>query len=471
MNFNAILPELVLIGGALIALMLGAYGNNKLSKLILCVVYASFAVVIGLLLMNKGTQTAFNTAFVLDDFARYMKILAVCAAAFTLILSQDYFARHHLNAFEIPVLITLATAGICALISARDLIALYMALELMSLSLYVLAAIHRDNVKATEAGLKYFVLGALSSGMLLYGSSLVYGFTGQISFAGIALATKGGASIGLIFGLVFILAGLSFKISAVPFHMWTPDVYEGAPTPITTFFAGAPKVAAMALFMRVTYEAFPAMKAEWQQVVTFIAIASMSLGAFAAIGQTNLKRLMAYSSIANMGFALVGLAAGTQQGAQGVMVYMAIYVIMAMGAFAAILALRTEKGHVDTIDDLAGLSKSSPWMALGLMILMFSMIGIPPLAGFMAKWYVFSAAVNQGLWVLAVLGVIASVVGCFYYLRIVKVMYLDEPTHNFTIMIREARTTLFISAVLIVILGILPKFIASPAGYAAKSFF
>jgi NADH-quinone oxidoreductase subunit N len=470
MNLTALYPELALILAAIVSLMLGAYGGEKTQRRVKYIPYLAIAFAVYSLAMSKGTVILFNGAFVLDDFARFMKILALLACGATLFLSQDYFARHGLHAYEIPVLITLATTGICALISARDLIALYMALELMSLSLYVLAAIHRDNLKATEAGLKYFVLGALSSGMLLYGASLTYGFTGQITFQGIALASQSGASIGLIFGLVFILAGLAFKISAVPFHMWTPDVYEGAPTPITTFFAGAPKVAAMALFMRVTYEAFPHMKHEWQQVVTFIAIASMALGAFAAIGQTNLKRILAYSSIANMGFALVGLAAGTQAGAQGVMVYMAIYVITALGTFAAILALRTNKGHVDTIDDLAGLSKSSPLMALGLMLLMFSLIGIPPLAGFMAKWYVFSAAVAQGLWVLAVLGVIASVVGCFYYLRLVKVMYLDEPVLKFEKLGQE-KWILFLATLLIVLLGVLPKFISIPAGFAAKSFF
>jgi NADH-quinone oxidoreductase subunit N len=345
-----------------------------------------------------------------------------------------------------------------------------MSLELMSLSLYVIAAIHRDNLKATEAGLKYFVLGALSSGMLLYGASLVYGFTGQITFQGIAAAAKTG-NLGLTFGLVFLFAGMAFKISAVPFHMWTPDVYEGAPTPVTAFFAGAPKVAAMAIFLRVVSEAFPALIKDWQQIIIFIALASMALGAFAAIGQSNIKRLMAYSSIANMGFALVGLAAGSVEGVQGVLIYLAIYVVGVFGAFAAILAMRTENGAVENIEDLAGLSKSKPLMALCIMLLMFSMIGIPPLAGFFAKWYVFLAAVNKGLWVLAVLGVIASVIGCYYYLRIVKIMYVDEVKTTFTVAAFEVRMVLIVSALLTSFYFIAPTILSTPAAKAAKALF
>ena len=320
----------------------------------------------------------------------------------------------------------LSTLGMMVLISAGDLIMLYLGLELMSLALYVVAASNRDNAKSTEAGLKYFVLGALSSGMLLYGASLIYGFTGTVSFAGIAAAAKTG-SIGIVFGLVFLLAGLCFKVSAVPFHMWTPDVYEGAPTPVTAFFASAPKVAALAVFTRVALTAFPGIVSQWQQIVVFVAIASMALGSFAAIGQKNIKRLMAYSSIGHMGFALVGLAAGTAEGAQGVLVYISIYVAMTLGSFAVILTMKRNGQHVENISDFAGLSRTNPLLAFFFAMLLFSLAGIPPLAGFFAKWYVFVAAIKAGLFTLAVIGVLASVVGAFYYLTIIKVMYFDEP--------------------------------------------
>ena len=318
------------------------------------------------------------------------------------------------------------------MVSANGLISLYMGLELQSLSLYVIAAFNRDSGRATEAGLKYFVLGALASGMLLYGASLIYGFTGTVEFPAIAavLETEG-ANIGTIFGIVFVLAGLAFKISAVPFHMWTPDVYEGAPTPVTAFFAGAPKVAAMALVLRVLFGAFPAMEAEWQQIVIFISIASMVLGAFAAIGQSNIKRLMAYSSISHMGFALVGVAAGTPEGIRGVLIYLVIYVVMNAGVFCCILAMQRKEGYVETIGDLSGLSRNQPMVAFLLAMLMFSLAGVPPLAGFFGKFYVFMAAIEAGLYPLAVIGVLSSVVGAYYYLRIVKIMYFDEPAEPF----------------------------------------
>ncbi len=294
-----------------------------------------------------------------------------------------------MSKFEYPVLMLLAATGMGMLVSATDLIALYLGLELMSLSLYVIAAIDRDSAKSTEAGLKYFVLGALSSGMLLYGASLIYGSTGSITFAGIAQAAAQGG-LGLTFGLVFLLAGLCFKVSAVPFHMWTPDVYEGAPTPVTAFFAAAPKVAAMAVFVRATMTAFPTVTIQWQQILVFVSIASMALGSFAAIGQTNIKRLLAYSSIGHMGFALVGLAAGTAEGVQGVLVYVAIYVAMTLGTFACVLSMKRPGGMVENISDLAGLARTSPMMAFFFALLLFSLAGIPPLAGFFAKFYVFS---------------------------------------------------------------------------------
>jgi NADH-quinone oxidoreductase subunit N len=385
-------------------------------------------------------------------------------------MSLDYLDRERKQKFEYSILILLSTTGMLMLISAADLIAMYLGLELMSLALYVVAAIDRDSVRSTEAGLKYFVLGALSSGMLLYGASLVYGFTGTVSFAGIAqAATK--SNLGLVFGLVFLFAGFCFKVSAVPFHMWTPDVYEGAPTPITAFFAAAPKVAGIAMFVRTTIVAFPGILTQWQQIVVFVAIASMALGAFAAIGQTNIKRLMAYSSIGHMGFALVGLAAGTAEGVQGVLVYMAIYVSMTLGAFACILAMRRDGRMVEGIADLSGLARTQPTLAFFLAMLLFSLAGIPPLAGFFAKFYVFLAAIKAGLLTLAVIGVVTSVVGAYYYLLIVKVMYFDEPAKAFEPMPYELRTVLAVSGLFNLLYFVYPAPLVQAADVAAKSLF
>jgi NADH-quinone oxidoreductase subunit N len=356
------------------------------------------------------------------------------------------------------------------LISAADLIALYLGLELMSLALYVVAASNRDSVRSTEAGLKYFVLGALSSGMLLYGCSLIYGFTGNISFAGIAKASAQGG-IGLTFGLVFLFAGFCFKVSAVPFHMWTPDVYEGAPTPVTAFFAAAPKLAGMAIFARATISAFPGIVPQWQQIVVFVAIASMALGAFAAIGQRNIKRLMAYSSIGHMGFALIGLAAGTAEGIQGVLVYMSIYLAMTLGTFAVILSMRRSEGMVEEIADLSGLARTNRPMAFFLALLLFSLAGIPPLAGFFAKYYVFLGAIKSGLYGLAVIGVLASVVGAYYYLLIVKVMYFDEPAQGFKPMPGELKAVLGITGLFNLLFFVYPAPLIEAASAAAKSLF
>ena len=407
-----VLPELVLAVGAMALLMLGAYRGQETTTRLVTGLAVGLLVVTGALelMLPAGKLTTFGGSFIVDDFARFLKILALIGSAVTLILSAEFLADPSRRIFEYAILVLLSTLGMMVLISAGDLIMLYLGLELMSLALYVVAASNRDNAKSTEAGLKYFVLGALSSGMLLYGASLIYGFTGTVSFAGIAAAAKTG-SVGIVFGLVFLLAGLCFKVSAVPFHMWTPDVYEGAPTPVTAFFASAPKVAALAVFTRVALTAFPGIVPQWQQIVVFVAIASMVLGSFAAIGQTNIKRLMAYSSIGHMGFALVGLAAGTVEGAQGVLIYISIYVAMTLGTFAVILTMKRNGQHVETISDFAGLSRTNPLLAFFFAMLLFSLAGIPPLAGFFAKFYVFVAAIKAGLFTLAVVGVIASVVG------------------------------------------------------------
>jgi NADH-quinone oxidoreductase subunit N len=386
-----------------------------------------------------------------------------------------------MSRFEFPVLFVLATVGMLLMISANNLISLYLGLELQSLSLYVVAAFNRDSERSSEAGLKYFVLGALSSGLLLYGVSLVYGFLGTTSFDALAQALSGqatsgvvvgGSSMGVIIGLVFICAALAFKVSAVPFHMWTPDVYEGAPTPVTAFFAVAPKVAAMALFVRVLVEPFGHLTSQWQQIIVVASALSMILGAFAAIAQTNIKRLMAYSSIGHVGFALLGLAAGTQQGITGVIVYMAIYVPMSLGAFAVILSMRIDGKQVEGIQDLAGLGKSSPGLAFALVVMMFSMAGIPPLAGFFAKLYVFKAVIEQGFIVLAVIGVLASVVSAVYYLKIIRVMYFDEPKVAFDKAEGAAiPAILAVSTLFIVVFWLLPAPLTGAAQAAAASLF
>jgi NADH-quinone oxidoreductase subunit N len=423
-----------------------------------------------LAILPPGKLVTFGGSFIVDEFARFLKILALFGSAAAIVMSIDYARREGQERFEYSVLILLSTLGMLMLISAADLIALYVGLELMSLPLYVVAASHRSSLRATEAGLKYFVLGALSSGMLLYGASLVYGFTGTVSFAGIANAA-GQGGIGLIFGIVFLFAGFCFKVSAVPFHMWTPDVYEGAPTPVTAFFAAAPKVAGMAMFVRTTVMAFPGITSEWQQIVVFVSLASMALGSFAAIGQRNFKRLMAYSSIGHMGFALIGLAAGTSEGVQGVLVYIAIYVTMTLGVFAVILSMRRATGMVESIDQLAGLARTQPTMAFFLAMLLFSMAGVPPLAGFFAKFYVFLAAIKAGLYLLAVLGVVTSVVGAYYYLAIVKLMYFDEPVGKFEQMPYELRVVLAICGLFNIFFFLYPAPLVGIASAAAQSLF
>src|SRR5499427_8547748 len=422
-----VLPEMVLAVGAMVLLMIGAFRGPGMTGLVnglsICLLVATGMLV---LMLPSGRLVTFGGSFVVDDFARFLKIVTLIGSVTTLVLSREFVSDPSRRIFEYSILVLLSTLGMMVLISAGDLILLYLGLELMSLALYVVAASNRDDAKSTEAGLKYFVLGALSSGMLLYGASLIYGFTGTINFAGIAAAAKTG-SIGIVFGIVFVLAGLCFKVSAVPFHMWTPDVYEGAPTPVTAFFASAPKVAALAVFTRVALTAFPGITPQWQQIVVFVAIASMALGSFAAIGQTNIKRLMAYSSIGHMGFALVGLAAGTVEGAQGVLMYLVIYVAMTLASFSIILAMKRNGHAVEEIKDFAGLSRTNPLLAFFFAMLLFSLAGIPPLAGFFAKYFVFTAAMKAGLFTLAVIGVLTSVVGAYYYLTIIRLMYFEEP--------------------------------------------
>jgi NADH-quinone oxidoreductase subunit N len=473
-------PELMLVLSAVLLLMYGVFHHDERGVsvgwlAILALLVVGFLIAFRAYNHPGAYDSAFEGAWINDAFARYMKMLVLIGAIGGLLLSFAYFRDVKAMRFEYPILVLLSCAGMFMMISAGDLISLYLGLEMQSLALYVCAAIRRDDVRSSEAGLKYFVLGALSSGMLLYGASLLYGFTGSTHFADIAFAahaiTPATPNVGLLFGLVFLLAGLAFKVSAVPFHMWAPDVYQGAPTPVTAFFAAAPKVAAFALLIRVLVSAFPAITSQWQLIITFMAVASMFLGAVAAIGQNNIKRLMAYSSIANGGFALVGLAAGTQDGVQGVLIYLAIYVAMTLGAFACILAMRRKGHYIEDIHQLAGLGKTNLPLAALLAALMFSLAGIPPLAGFWAKWFVFLPAVRAGMWGLAVVGVLTSVIGAYYYLRIIKIMFFDEAAEKFEPMPGVVRFVLGVAAAFVILFSLYPAPLVEAATRAAHSLF
>jgi NADH-quinone oxidoreductase subunit N len=470
--FGPALPEIVLAVGALVLVLVGAFRGERSTPLVTGLALLFLMIALATVVRMPSTSTAtLGGSFMIDGFAKFMKVLALIGSGAALILADDYFRREGIARFEFPILILLSTIGMLMMISANDLIALYLGLELQSLAAYVIASFHRDDLRSTEAGLKYFVLGALSSGMLLYGASLVYGFTGTVSFPAIANVLHGEAGIGVILGLVFISAGVAFKVSAAPFHMWTPDVYEGAPTPVTAFFASAPKIAAMALMVRVFLGAFPTAVGQWQQIIVFLAVASMLLGSFAAIGQRNIKRLMAYSSIGNVGYALIGLAAGTAEGVQGIIVYMAIYLAMTLGAFACILGMRRRGVWLENIEDLSGASRHAPFMAFCFAMMMFSLAGIPPLAGFFAKLYVFAAAVQAGFYVLAVIGVVTSVVGAYYYLRIVKVMYFDDAVEPFDPMAAGVKGVLIASTAVVVLFWLVPAPLVGAAGAAARSLF
>ncbi|MDG2096411.1 MAG: NADH-quinone oxidoreductase subunit NuoN [Paracoccaceae bacterium] len=458
MSSNAltiIFSEIALIVYVLGALMYAVY--TKKDELTSKLIWLTSAVMVALggliVFFGSGESTAFNGAFIDDEFARYGKVIILWSSAIILILSRDYLTKNLLLKFEYPILVAISVVGMMMMVSAGDLLSLYMGIELQALSLYVIAAFNRDSVRSTEAGLKYFVLGALSSGLLLYGVSLIYGFSGTTKFSDIALALgQGPTPLGLLVGLVFLISGLAFKISAAPFHMWTPDVYEGAPTPVTAFFATAPKVAAMILFTRIVFDAFGEIITDWQQIVSFLAVASMFLGSIAAIGQKDIKRLMAYSSIAHMGFALVGLASGSLAGIQSLLIYIAIYVVMNIGTFAFILSMEREGKSINNIIALNMYSKIEPLRALALMILMFSLAGIPPMLGFFGKFYVLKAAVDAGMAWLAIMGVIASVIGAFYYLRIIYLMYFGEETEKLDgSMSTFGWMTLMVSAIVMIV--------------------
>ncbi|MCK8782817.1 NADH-quinone oxidoreductase subunit NuoN [Roseomonas sp. NAR14] len=428
MNWTLAMPELVLACAGLAILLVGVIPRANMNQIVSMLVIGALLLA-GVLLLGQEDGIAFGGQYVADAFGRFMKLLVLVAAALGLVLALDFNEREGLAKFEFPVLLLFATVGMMIMVSANDLMSLYLGLELLSLSLYVVAAFNRDSGRSAEAGLKYFVLGALASGLLLYGTTLVYGFAGTTNFTRLAEALNApeSAPTGVVLGMVFIVAGLAFKISAVPFHMWTPDVYEGAPTPVTAFFASAPKLAAIALLVRVLMGPFGDLAAQWHQILVLLSAASMILGAFAAIGQRNIKRLMAYSSIGHIGYAMMGIAMHSRVGLHGTLLYMAIYLFMNAGTFAVLVAMRRGGRTVERIDDLAGVGRTDPAMAFWMAVFMFSMAGIPPLAGFFGKLYVFLAAVQGGVWWLAVIGVLTSVVSAYYYLRIIKVMYFDAP--------------------------------------------
>ncbi len=471
-EYLPLLPEIIVLLGALILLLLGVFQEGKGEKLVWGLSMLVMALGVFMLVKDWGVNTTlFNDSFVINDFTRLLKIMVLVGGIITIYMSISYLTEADMFKSEYMVLMLFALLGMMMMISANDLIAMYLGLEVQSLALYVMAAFRRDNVRSSESGMKYFVLGALSSGMLLYGCSMVYGFSGSVYFSEIAKTamSDGTVSIGMIIGLVFILAGLAFKVSAVPFHMWTPDVYEGAPTPVTAFFAVCPKIAAMGILLRIIYGAFPEMTGQWNQIIIFISIASMLLGAFGAIGQTNIKRLMAYSSIGNMGFALVGLAAGNREGVEGVLIYLMIYLVMTVGVFACILSMRRNEKMVEEIDDLRGLSQNNLPAAFMLALLMFSLAGIPPLAGFFAKFYVFMAAVKADMFILAVVGVLASVVGAFYYLRIIKIMFFDDAKDEFNEMPSQLKVVLGLSGLFVLFYIVYPNPLIDGARLAAKA--
>jgi len=479
-DFWATLPEVTLASGAMLLLVIGVYSGERASAAItwMCVVVIALAAFF-VAATTEGRVLAFAGTMVIDPFARFVKLLVLGGAAIAMLMSLDYLRDEKLTRFEFPLLVALSTLGMLMMISANDLIVLYVGLELLSLSLYVLASFARDDLRSSEAGLKYFVLGALSSGTLLYGASLIYGFAGTTSFEGIATIVAGAErpSVGLQVGLAMVLAGLAFKVSAVPFHMWTPDVYEGSPTPVTAFFAQAPKIAAMVLIARVVFGPFAEAQAAWVQILAPISVASMIWGALAAIGQSNIKRLMAYSSISHMGYALIGFVAGTQAGVEGVLIYLVIYLAMTVGTFIVIMLMRRAGKAVENISDLAGLSQRDPVSAYLLAILMFSLIGVPPLAGFWAKWFVFLAVVDSAarhpwMYAVAVVGLVTSVVGAYYYLRIVRVMFFDKPAAAFDQPLGTVNAALLAaSSAFVIFFVVLPAPLVDAASAAAKSLF
>ena len=466
--FLPILPELSIFISAVLFLIVGLFVKNI--KLIINLAIITLIIAI-ILVFVQPVQSAFNNSLTIDEFSKIAKTLILIGSLASIVMYHSSREDLNINLFEYPILILLATIGMMIMVSANDLIAIFIGLELQSLTLYVLAALNRNHLASSEAGLKYFLLGALSSGLLLFGLSYIYGFTGNTNLNLISTTVTSG-NIGLIIGIVFVCSGIAFKVSAVPFHMWTPDVYEGAPTPVTAFFALAPKVAAIALAVRFLIVGFGDIAFDWQQIIIFLSIASMVFAAFAAIAQKNIKRLMAYSSIGHVGYALIGLACGTPQGVSSLVIYLSIYLIMNIGVFSFILSMKNKGEYYENISDLSGLYKTHPYYSVVITILMFSLAGIPPLAGFFGKFYIFIAAIESNLLLLAIVGILASVVGAFYYLRIIKVIYFDESKNSFDgFSHRSLGLLTHPSAILILIFCLYPLPLIKISNYAASSFF
>jgi len=466
--FLPILPELSIFISAVLLLIVGLFVKNI--KLIINLAIITLIIAI-ILVFVQPVQSAFNNSLTIDEFSKIAKTLILIGSLASIVMYHSSREDLNINLFEYPILILLATIGMMIMVSANDLIAIFIGLELQSLTLYVLAALNRNHLASSEAGLKYFLLGALSSGLLLFGLSYIYGFTGNTNLNLISTTVTSG-NIGLIIGIVFVCSGIAFKVSAVPFHMWTPDVYEGAPTPVTAFFALAPKVAAIALAVRFLIVGFGDIAFDWQQIIIFLSIASMVFAAFAAIAQKNIKRLMAYSSIGHVGYALIGLACGTPQGVSSLVIYLSIYLIMNIGVFSFILSMKNKGEYYENISDLSGLYKTHPYYSVVITILMFSLAGIPPLAGFFGKFYIFIAAIESNLLLLAIVGILASVVGAFYYLRIIKVIYFDESKNSFDGFSHRSLGLLTQpSAILILIFCLYPLPLIKISNYAASSFF
>jgi NADH-quinone oxidoreductase subunit N len=472
MNWSLAVPEILLAVSGLAILLIGVLQKRDATLMCTMIALAVMAVT-AVLVLSSASGSAYGGLFISDAFSKYAKLLILAGAALSMVLALDYNEKQKISRFEFPVLVMMSTVGMMVMASASNLMSLYMGLELQSLAIYVLAAFAREDVRSSEAGLKYFVLSALASGLLLYGISLTYGFSGSMDFAHIAQAVTdpAGVSTGLIVGIAFIITGMAFKLSAVPFHMWTPDVYEGAPTSVTAFMSTAPKVAPFVVLLRVMFGPFGHVAVEWQLIIEFIAIASMLLGSFAAIAQKSIKRLMAYSSIGHMGYALIGLAAGTESGVRGVLLYLLTYVVMSAGAFACIIAMRRRGLAVEKISDLGGLAKNDLPLASLLAIFMFSMAGIPPMAGFFGKLLVFRAAVDSGLWALAVIGVLTSVVGCFYYLRVIKVMFFDPAEEKFDVRSGSLSFVAMSTGIFTLAFFVFPAPFLGAAALAAKSLF
>ena len=465
--FLTLLPEIIIFLGACSLLILGLFVKkiNVINNVSILLIFIAIS-----LIVLQPVQSILQNSFIVDEFSKVFKIMILIGSFTCLVMFNSSKDDLNINIYEFPILILFSSIGMLIMVSSNDLLSMFVGLELQSLSLYVLASLNRNSLLSSEAGIKYFILGALSSGLLLFGISYIYGFTGNTNFNLIAVNYHS-ESLGLLIGIVFVCAGLAFKVSAVPFHMWTPDVYQGAPTPITGFFALAPKIAAMGLLVRFLFNSFGEIYSDWQQIIIFISIASMILAAFAAIAQTNIKRLMAYSSIGHIGYALIGIACVSNEGLRSLLVYLMIYLVMNIAVFSFILSMKRKDEYFENISDLSGLYKNHPFASVMISLTMFSLAGIPPLAGFFGKFYIFMSAIESNMFALSIIGVLASVIGAFYYLRIVKIIYFDEPQEKFDgLSIRSLSFLFYPSSILITLFCIYPSPVINIANYTIRSF-